>query len=101
MNIKCEIFDATVYTKSGTSKVGNPYSFHFQKAYLHTGERFPLEIEVMLKDEKSAYTQGEYFLSNTSISVNKFRQPEFKRELVLISAKPSVNAVPTPLVNSK
>jgi hypothetical protein len=76
--IRIEIESVEVFTKSGTSKAGKPFSLREQKgqAWLldEKGQprRYPQEIRFILEGEQAPYPVGMYALDLSSLYVGRF-----------------------------
>jgi hypothetical protein len=76
--IKVEVKDATVATRSGTSKKGQPYSMRSQEAWAHTVNQsgnlnpYPEKITITLEGDQAAYQPGAYQLMPASLYVGDY-----------------------------
>lgn len=78
MSIRIEIESTEVFSKSGTSKAGKPFSLREQKGYAfmldEKGQprRHPQEIRFILEGEQPPYPVGMYTLDLSSLYVGRF-----------------------------
>lgn len=95
--IKVTVHSAEVRTRSGTSKMGKPYTMHSQVAYFHTLGRdgkpnpYPDKGEVILETDDhgnpKVYQPGEYQLHPASLYVGQYGSLEVAPKLAPLSSR--------------
>ncbi|MCU8036855.1 MULTISPECIES: G5P family DNA-binding protein [unclassified Shewanella] len=53
-------------------------NLYWQIGYMHTGGRYPVEVQIPLEEGQPAYPAGPYFVHPSSFQASKYNNPEFK-----------------------
>lgn len=76
--IRIEIESTEVFSKSGTSKAGKPFSLREQRGHAFLLDdkgqprKYPQEIRFILEGEHAPYAVGSYVLDLSSLYVGRF-----------------------------
>lgn len=89
--MKLTIKSTEVHKKEGTSKkTGKPYTMYTQLGQAEC-EDFRTTCELTLGDDAKPHPVGEYTIDfDRSVIVGQYGDFRFKRELVLVPAKPAL-----------
>ncbi|AUD60368.1 hypothetical protein AYJ58_13170 [Shewanella sp. Pdp11] len=68
----CKLEQQTFPSKDGKA----PRTIYWQVGYMYTGGRYPVKVQIPLKDGQPAYPAGQYFMHPSSFQANKFNKPE-------------------------
>jgi Helix-destabilising protein. len=94
MKVSVEIISNEVHQRSFQSKEGKTLSFREQDAYLHReGDRYPDRMRISL-GERPAWPVGRYTISPSSLTVGRFGQLEFERQVNLVPVAVPAAAAP-------
>jgi len=55
-----------------------------QRAYAHTGGKFPVETTISLEEGQPPYVPGKYYPHASSFKVGQFDRLEFDRQMILV-----------------
>lgn len=83
MTIELEITDEQVSTRTFNAKDGKPLSFREQRAWLHSGDTYPVPFTISLGD-RSGFAPGRYRLGARAYRVNRYGNLELSRDLDLV-----------------
>ncbi|MFA7254444.1 MAG: single-stranded DNA-binding protein [Patescibacteria group bacterium] len=86
LKIELDATNCKLQSRQLPAKDGKPgRNLYWQVGYMHTGGRYPIEVQIPLEEGQPAYPAGEYFMHPSSFQANAYNNPEIKKYGMVLS----------------